>query len=69
MKLSDIMGNAGLSLYAQIALVIFLGVFIAITVRTWAPSRRRELDEAALIPLNDELPQARSVSAPRSQEG
>lgn len=54
MKLSDIMGNAGLSMYAQVALVLFLGVFIAITIRTLLPSRRRELDEAAMIPLNDE---------------
>jgi cbb3-type cytochrome oxidase subunit 3 len=54
MKLSDIMGNAGLSMYAQVALVLFLGVFIAITIRTFAPSRRRELDEAAMIPLNEE---------------
>jgi cbb3-type cytochrome oxidase subunit 3 len=59
MKLSDIMGNAGLSIYAQIALVMFLAVFIAITIRTWAPSRRRELHEASMLPLNDELPAVR----------
>jgi cbb3-type cytochrome oxidase subunit 3 len=59
MKLSDIMGNAGLSMYAQVALVIFLAVFIAVTIRTWAPSRRREMDEAAMLPLNDELPAVR----------
>lgn len=59
MKLSDIMGNAGLSMYAQVALVIFLAVFIAVTIRTWAPSRRREMDEAAMLPLNDELPALR----------
>ena len=66
MKLSDIMGNAGLSMYAQVALVLFLGVFIAITIRTWAPSRRRELDDAAMIPFNDALPATRSAS--REQE-
>lgn len=69
MKLSDIMGNAGLSMYAQVALLIFLAVFIAIVIRTWAPSRRRELQDAAMIPLNDELPVTRSVSASRPQEG
>ena len=68
MKLSDIMGNAGLSMYAQVALVIFLGVFIAVTIRTWAPSRRHELDDAAMIPLNDEHSVARSAPAPRAQE-
>ncbi|MEQ1691499.1 MAG: cbb3-type cytochrome c oxidase subunit 3 [Gemmatimonas sp.] len=69
MKLSDIMGNAGLSMYAQIALLIFLAVFIAIVIRTWAPSRRRELQDAAMIPLNDELPVTLPVSASRTQEG
>jgi cbb3-type cytochrome oxidase subunit 3 len=69
MKLSDIMGNAGLSMYAQVALVLFLGVFIAIIIHTWAPSRRRELHDASMIPLNDELPEARSASAPRPKEG
>lgn len=59
MKLSDIMGNAGLSMYAQIALIMFLAVFIAVTIRTWAPSRKREMDEAAMLPLNDELPAVR----------
>ncbi|MCC6243615.1 MAG: cbb3-type cytochrome c oxidase subunit 3 [Gemmatimonadaceae bacterium] len=59
MKLSDIMGNAGLSIYAQVALVMFLAVFIAITIRTWAPSRRAELQDAAMMPLNDELPATR----------
>lgn len=59
MKLSDIMGNAGLSMYAQVALVMFLAVFIAVTIRTWAPSRKREMDEAAMLPLNDELPAVR----------
>lgn len=68
MKLSDIMGNAGLSMYAQVALLIFVVVFIAIIIRTWAPSRRHELQEAAMLPLNDELPAARPASA-RAQEG
>ena len=59
MKLSDIMGNAGLSMYAQVALLLFLAVFIAVIIRTWAPSRRLELEEAAMLPLNDELPAVR----------
>ena len=53
MKLSDIMSAAGLSIYAEIALVIFLAVFVAIVVRTFAPSRRRAMDEAARLPLDD----------------
>jgi cbb3-type cytochrome oxidase subunit 3 len=53
MSLSDIMGHAGLSIYAQISLILFLVVFIAIIARTFAPSRRRELEEASRLPLDD----------------
>ena len=67
MKLSDIMGNAGLSAYAEVALVLFLGVFIAIVIRTFAPSRRRELDEASMIPLDDGQ-SGGATRAPRAQE-
>lgn len=54
MKLSDIMSYAQLSAYTEIALVLFLGVFIAITVRTFLPSRRQELEAAARLPLEDD---------------
>lgn len=54
MKLSDIMGYADLSRYAEVALVIFLVVFVLVTVRLWLPSRQQALREAALLPLNDE---------------
>ncbi len=63
MKLSDIMSAAGLSIYAQIALVIFLAVFLAITIRTFAPSRHREMEDASRIPLDDDR-----VITPRLQE-
>ncbi len=53
MKLSDIMSHAGLAMYAQVALVLFFGVFIAVAIRTYAPSRRGVLDDAALLPLDD----------------
>jgi cbb3-type cytochrome oxidase subunit 3 len=53
MKLSDIMGHAGLSMYAEIALVLFVLVFLGIVIRTFAPSRSAELNEAALLPLDE----------------
>jgi cbb3-type cytochrome oxidase subunit 3 len=55
MKLSDIMSAANLSSYAEVALVIFFAVFILIVVRTWAPSRRQELEAAARLPLDDDF--------------
>ena len=59
MKLSDIMSYADLSNYAEIALVLFLGVFVAITIRTFLPSRSRELHEASLL-----SPRPRAAAAP-----
>lgn len=64
MRLSDIMGGAGLSGYAEIALVIFLVAFLAIVLAIFAPSRKKEFDAAARMPLDDIHPQS-----PRSRRG
>lgn len=63
MKLSDIMSYAQLSFYTEVALVLFLGVFIAISIHTFMPSRRRELDAASRLPLEDDV-----VLTPRTAE-
>jgi cbb3-type cytochrome oxidase subunit 3 len=47
------MGSAGLSRYAEIALIVFLAVFALIVVRTFWPSRRREMDRMGRLPLED----------------
>lgn len=67
MSLSDIMGNAGLAGYAEVALVVFLLVFIAVVVRLLQPSRRQDLDEASRLPLDDERPTT-TRSAPHDGE-
>lgn len=53
MKLSDVMGHAGLSGYAEVALVIFAVVFTAVAVRTLRRAARSELLRAARLPLHD----------------
>jgi cbb3-type cytochrome oxidase subunit 3 len=55
-SLSDIMGHAGLSVWAEAGLILFLIVFVAIAVRTFWPGRGREMDEAARLPLDDDVP-------------
>lgn len=57
MRLSDIMAHAGLSTYAEIALVIFLVAFLLIAVSIFAPSRRQEFEDASRMPLDDVHPQ------------
>lgn len=52
MKLSDIMSAAGLSIYAEVALMLFLGVFLAVALDVFRSSRRHE--ETSLLPLEDD---------------
>ncbi|MFN8579979.1 MAG: cbb3-type cytochrome c oxidase subunit 3 [Gemmatimonadaceae bacterium] len=54
MSLTDIMSGAGLSVYAQVALLLFLVAFLGIVVRTFSPKRRQEMDRAARLPLDDD---------------
>ena len=57
MRLSDIMANAGLAGYAEIALILFMVVFAAIVWRIFRPGRQQEMNAAARMPLDDEHPQ------------
>lgn len=57
MRLSDIMGAANLSVYAEIAMILFIVVFIAIVIRIFSPGRKRTYDAASRMPLDDEHPQ------------
>ncbi len=54
MRLSDVMGAADLSIYAQVGLVIFMLVFFAVLVRVMWPGRARLDDELVQIPFSEE---------------
>jgi len=54
MKLSDVMGHAGLSGYAQVALILFFVAFVAVVIRTLRWSNRAELDHISHLPLDDD---------------
>ncbi len=53
MRISDIVSNMNLATYPQIALVIFLAVFAAVTWRVLRNRHAREYAEAARLPLED----------------
>jgi cbb3-type cytochrome oxidase subunit 3 len=53
MRLTDIMSNAGLAVYAELGLVLFLAAFVAIAIRLFRPSDKRRHDEAAHLPFDD----------------
>jgi hypothetical protein len=50
--LSDTVGASGLSLYPQVALLIFLAVFVLVALRA-ALSLRGDCERAAALPLED----------------
>ena len=53
MKLSDVMSAAtGLSAYAEVALVIFMGVFLGVILDLFFSGRRNEALQ--LLPLQDD---------------
>jgi cbb3-type cytochrome oxidase subunit 3 len=54
MGLSDVVGHAGLAGLTVVAMVLFMIAFTAVVVRTFAPGRKRELDEASRLPLDGE---------------
>jgi cbb3-type cytochrome oxidase subunit 3 len=58
-RLADIIGHAGLSGYAVVALILFFSAFVAIVLHVLAPSRRRELEAMARKPLEDDATSSR----------
>lgn len=63
-SLSDVVSGAGLHIYADIALVIFLAVFVAILARVLF-TRRSHWEHEANLPLEDD---AASPSTPNDRE-
>jgi cbb3-type cytochrome oxidase subunit 3 len=58
-KLSDIMGAAGLSSYAEVALVLFLLAFIGVVVSLFLPSRQRMYERLRHLPIDSDSPGVR----------
>lgn len=56
MRLSDIMSHAGLSIYAEIAMLLFFAAFIGILIRTFRPSKAKEIEALGRLPLEDGTP-------------
>jgi cbb3-type cytochrome oxidase subunit 3 len=65
MRLSEIMSQAGLARYAEIALVLFLLAFVAIVAWTFRPGARRRMDADARLPLDDDPGEPREPREPR----
>ena len=57
MKLSDIMANAGLSIYAEVALVLFMLAFLGVVWWVLRRANTARWKRAAQMPLDDVHPQ------------
>jgi hypothetical protein len=53
MSLSTIMSHAGLSGYAIAGMVIFLAVFLGLSIRYWLMYTRGEMKGKSAMPLDD----------------
>jgi hypothetical protein len=54
MKLQDIMSAAGLSVYAEVSLTIFFGVFLGVVLDLY--TSRHQSRALSLLPLEDGTP-------------
>ena len=56
LRVSDFLSQAGLLDETVVALVLFFIAFLALAARALKPSRKREMDEMARLPLDDAEP-------------
>jgi len=56
MKLSDVMSAMGLAGYAEVALVLFIAIFIGVVLHVYRKDGRAQYERAAQIPLHDDVP-------------
>lgn len=65
MGMSDVISRLDLALWPQLAMVLFLAVFVAVVVRVYLMSTRREMDGQAASAMSDGQP----AHAARSRGG
>jgi hypothetical protein len=51
-SLTDVVSGAGLSIYAEIALVIFLLAFLGVVISLFLPSRQRTYEHLRQLPMD-----------------
>ena len=56
MKLSDIMGAMELHMYAEVAMVIFMTMFVVVVVHILRRANAERFEQARFMPLDDENP-------------
>ena len=54
-SLTDVVSGAGLSGYAEIALVIFLIAFVGVVISLFVPSRQKTYEHLRRLPIDPEI--------------
>ena len=53
-SLTDVVSGAGLSVYAEIALLIFLVAFLGVVISLFLPSRQRTYEHLRHLPIDSD---------------
>ena len=56
MSLSELMSNMDLTFWPQVALVIFIVIFIGVVIKTFSKSQKVKQEEASRLPLEGDEP-------------
>jgi cbb3-type cytochrome oxidase subunit 3 len=67
MKLVDVMSASGLSMYAIVALVLFVAAFCAVLFMILAPGAAARHAQASRLPLEDDAPLAAGLRSSHEQ--
>ncbi len=54
MRLSDVMSAMDLATFPQVALILFLGVFVVVVVRVYVRGRPADFEDVSQLPFDDE---------------
>ena len=68
-SLTDVVSGAGLSVYAEVALVIFLIAFLGVVVSLFVPSRQRMYERLRRLPIDHDDSQHRALTALYREDG
>jgi len=68
MSLRDVMSSAGLAIFAEVALVLFLGAFVAICISVLSKDKNQHLEKLSRLPLEAPLPDAPHPRAAQSSD-
>jgi cbb3-type cytochrome oxidase subunit 3 len=63
MKLVDVMSASGLSMYAIVALVLFVSAFLAVVILILAPGSAERHLRASRLPLDDDSTPAKQAGS------